>query len=68
MVREMEMLVQFHGGSGIERGAEISSGTGGMGTAASMSIDAVFFQCGLKGSVVMLPKHAHVYLGLEAVD
>ena len=39
-----EMLVQIHWGPGIKRGAEISSGTGGMGTSACVSIDAEFFQ------------------------
>ena len=63
-----EMLVQFHGGAGVERGAEVGSGPGGMGTSACVAVDAEFFQGGREVGTVMLPKHVHLDLGLESVN
>ena len=59
-----EMLVQFHGSACVERGPEVGSGTGGMGTTAGVTIDAEFFQGSREVGAVMLPKHVHLDLEL----
>ena len=61
-------VVQIHGSSGVQIGAEVSSGTSGVCAMACVSIDAKFFQRGREGSAVTLAKHVHLHFGREAVD
>ena len=49
-----EVLIQVQWGASIKIGTEVSSGRGGMGASACVSIDAKFFQRGHEGSAVML--------------
>ena len=62
-----EMVVEVHWGACVHVGTEVGANTGGVCTSACVSMDAEFFQRGREGSAVMLPKHVHLLLGVEAV-
>ena len=61
-------VVEVHWGAGVKGRAEVGSGAGGMDASAGMAVDAEFFQGSLEGGDMMLAKHMHLHLRLEAID